>query len=265
MLVDYLKRMTRDPLFLFALVGIVIFILYYSLEDNDLPTINVSREVRIQLVEEYEAITGLQATPDVVLQLKKNYITDELLFREAVNTGMHLIDPASRASLIEKMRFRLSALVPEPSDAELVNHYAQNMNQYYTETALSFEHVYFATLPMQAEILSAKFQSGELPNGEAFVHGNKFVDISEGMLRGIFGEDFLAALHSLELGQWKGPIPSNHGFHYVSIQEKVPPQPMPFSLARNIIANDMLQMSVDQAVESKIQVLKSQYDITVDP
>jgi parvulin-like peptidyl-prolyl isomerase len=264
MLVDYLKKMTRDPLLLFALVGIIIFILYYALEDNDLPTITLSREVRVQLVEEYEAITGLQATPKAILQLEKNYITDELLFREAVNAGMHLIDPASRASLIEKMRFRLSALVPEPSDAELINYYAQNMQQYYTETALSFEHVYFATLPMNAEILSAKLQSGESPNGDKFVHGNKFVDISEGMLRGIFGEDFLTAIQSLEVMQWQGPISSNHGLHYVRLQKKVPPQPMPFSLARNIIANDLVQMSIDQAIESKIQVLKSQYEIAVD-
>jgi hypothetical protein len=111
MLVNYFKKITRDPLLLFAIVGIIIFIIYYALEDNGLPKVNFSYEVRDQLVEEYEAITGFKATPKDIVQLKKNYITDEILFRETINTGMHLIDPATRASLIEKMRFRVSALV----------------------------------------------------------------------------------------------------------------------------------------------------------
>lgn len=264
MVVNYVKKMTKDPLLLFTFIGIIVFIVYYALEDKNVPTINLSREMRMQLIEEYEAITGLRATPESTAELEKNYITDELLFREAINAGMHFIDPASRASLIEKMRFRVSALVPEPSDAELVNYYAQNIQRYYTETSLTFEHVYFTTLPIDAEALSAKFQSGESLNGDTFVHGNQFVDISEGMLRGIFGEDFLNATRSLELKKWAGPISSNHGLHYVRLLKKVPPQPMPFSLARNIIANDLIQMSIDQAVESKIQVLKSRYEIAID-
>jgi len=265
MSVNYLKQMIKDPLALFIVLGFFVFIVYDALEDDDMPSINLSNDARDKLVAEYEAITGLQASAKAIAELEKNYISDELLFREAINAGMHIIDPASRASLVEKMRFRISALVPEPSDAELLDYYAKNIQQYYTETSLSFEHIFFASLAENTQNLGAKLQLGERVNGDKFVHGNKFNDISEGMIRGIFGQRFLSALSLIQELDWQGPISSNHGFHYVRIEKKVPPRPIPFSVARNIIANDLVQMSIDQAVESKVAVLRSQYEITVDP
>jgi|GEM_PF-2131119 len=265
MVVKYFKKIIRDPLFLFVIVGALIFTVYYALEDNDQPGINLSSEARLQLVEEYQAITGLKATPEVIARLENNFITDEVLFRDAINAGMHLIDPATRSSLIEKMRFRISSLIPEPSDSELVNYYAQNMQRYYTETSFSFEHIYFIKLPVNAETFALKLQSGELLNGDRFVHGNQLTDISEGMLRGIFGDEFLTALRSLDSTQWEGPFSSNHGVHYVRLQSKTPPQPIPFVLAKNMIANDLMQIRIDQAVASKIQVLEAQYEINIEP
>jgi hypothetical protein len=262
---ESLKKIMRDPLLLFVITGVVIFAVYKGLEDNYQARINLSTEARDQLVEEYQAITGLQASPDAIAQLEKNFISDEILFREAINAGMHLIDPATRSSLIEKMRFRTSALITEPTDAELIAYYANNMQRYYTETALSFEHVFFKTLPSNAQTLAIKLQSGEVLNGDRFVHGNQFLDISEGMLRGIFGERFLSALQTLDLAQWNGPLPSTHGIHYVKLKSKKPPQPIPFATARNTIANDLIRARVEQAVESKVQDLMVQYEINIEP
>lgn len=265
MVVQYSKKFIRDPLFLFSIVGVLIFTLYYSLEDKYQATISLSSEVRIQLAEEYKAITGLKASPDVIEQLEQDFISDEILFRDAINSGMHLVDPATRSSLIEKMRFRISAMIPEPTEAEVVNHYAQNMQRYYTETLLSFEHVYFSELPTNSENLASKLQSGELLNGDRFVHGKQFSDISEGMVRGIFGNEFLTALGPLEPSHWKGPIASNHGTHYVQLKSKKPPRPIPFSVARNIIANDLMQIRISKAVEVKIEALAAQYEVNIEP
>jgi hypothetical protein len=265
MLYETLKKLTRDPFFLFVIVGMVIFSFYYGLEDKYKASVNLSSEARVQLTKEYEAITGLKATPEVITQLEKDYVTDEILFRDAINTGMHLVDPATRSSLIEKMRFRISAPISEPTDTELVNYYAKNMHRYYTQTSLSFEHAFFINTPKNADTLASKLQSGEILNADNFIHGNQFSDISEGMLRGIFGDDFLTALMSVESRQWEGPFSSNHGLHYVRLQGKKPPQPIPFSTARNIIAKDLMQIKIDKAVELKVQALVMQYDINIKP
>ena len=265
MLNEYFKNFSRDPLLLFAMFGVLIFILYYSLEGNYKPSIKLSNEVRVQLLSDYKAITGRKVTPQLIARLEKNYIADELLFREAINAGMHLIDPTTRSSLIEKMRFRISALIPEPSDAELIDYYAQNIQRYYTENSLSFEHVFFVKLPINADTVIAKLQSGESVIGDKFVHGNQFSDLSEGMLRGIFGESFLTELQALDSNQWVGPFLSNHGLHYIRLQKLTPPQPIQFLLAKNLVANDLMQLRIDQAVESKIQTLAARYEITIEP
>jgi parvulin-like peptidyl-prolyl isomerase len=265
MLIDHFKKHSRDPLLLFTVVGVLIFTLYYSLEESYQPTIRLSSTIRVQLIEDFEAITGRKVTPERIAQLEKDFIADEILFRDAISAGMHLIDPATRSSLIEKMRFRISALIQEPSDIELVDHYAQNMQRYYTETSLSFQHIYFTKLPINADRLILKLQSGELVNGDKFVHGNQFSDLSEGMLRGIFGDEFLTALKTLESMQWRGPFSSSHGLHYVRLHNKIAPQPIPFRLAKNIITNDLMQLKIEQAVASKIQFLVAQYEINIEP
>jgi hypothetical protein len=265
MLVKNSKKLMQDPFIMFAIVGIFIFFIYYSLEDKYQTSITLSSEMRAQLTAEYQAITGLKASPDVVAQLEKDFIVDEILFRDAINAGMHLIDPTTRLSLIEKMRFRISALIAHPSDVEIINYYAQNMQRYYTETSLSFEHLYFKELPKDAEKITSKLNSKLPLDGDRFMHGNQFSDMSEGMLRGIFGADFLASLRATKSQQWEGPISSNHGLHYVRLQGRTAPQPMPFSLAKNIIANDLMQIKIDQAVESKIQILITHYEINIEP
>jgi hypothetical protein len=273
MTVKYLQKFVKDPLFAFIIISAAIFSVYYLLEDNNHPRLNLSPEMRAELIEEYQAISGLKASSEVISRLEKNYITDEILFRSAVNSGMHLIDPATRSSLVEKMRFRISALIPEPTEVELVKYYAQNMQAYYTETSFSFTHLYFKDLPVyssnttsnNASNMLLKLNSGEAVQGEIFLHGNEFLVISEGMLRGILGEEFLLAISSANIDRWEGPFASNYGFHYVKLLAKTPPQPMPFSLARNIIANDLMQLETDKAVGLKVQSLVREYDINIEP
>jgi hypothetical protein len=240
-------------------------LVFESFEANQVPIIKLSTETRIQLIEDFEAITGLKARPEDITELEQNYLADELLFREALHSGIHLIDPSTRGSLIEIMRYRITVGISEPSEEELVNYYADNIQRYYTEPNLSFEHLYFSALPTNANSIVAKLRSGELIKGDIFPHGNSFAATSEGMLRGMFGENFLSSLQAIESPQWQGPIDSQYGSHYVRIQKNIPPQLMSFAMARNIIANDYMQTRVDQAVKTRIGTLESKYEINIEP
>lgn len=272
MTVKYFQKFVKDPLFIFIIISAAIFSVYYLLEENSQPQFNFSPEMRAELIQEYQEISGIKASAELIARLEKNYITDEILFRYAVDSGMYLIDPVTRSSLIEKMRFRISALVPEPTEVELVNYYAQNMQAYYTETSFSFTHLYFKNLPVysssntstSASNMLLKLNSGEAVQGEVFLHGNDFSLISEGMLRGLMGDKFLLAISSANVGQWEGPFASNYGFHFVKLLAKTPPQPMPFSVARNIIANDLIQIETDKAIDLKVQSLAHEYDINIE-
>jgi hypothetical protein len=255
----------QDPLILFIVIGTLIFAAFSGLKDDNPTSISLSSETRAYLVDEYQSVTGEQASPTTIVQLEKNYITDEILFRHAISTGMHLIDPATRSSLIEKMRFRISALVTQPSEAELVNFYAQNIQHYYTETSLSFEHLFFKTLPKEPQVLLGRLQLGKVINGDMFLHGSQFNNISEGMLRGIFGNGFLEKLQKLELNRWAGPFSSAHGQHYVRLQDKKVPKPAAFTAVKNAVANDLMQREIEQTVESKVKKLVVLYEINIEP
>jgi hypothetical protein len=238
----------QDPLILFIVIGTLIFAAFSGLKDDNPTSISLSSETRAYLVDEYQSVTGEQASPTTIVQLEKNYITDEILFRHAISTGMHLIDPATRSSLIEKMRFRISALVTQPS-----------------ETSLSFEHLFFKTLPKEPQVLLGRLQLGKVINGDMFLHGSQFNNISEGMLRGIFGNGFLEKLQKLELNRWAGPFSSAHGQHYVRLQDKKVPKPAAFTAVKNAVANDLMQREIEQTVESKVKKLVVLYEINIEP
>jgi hypothetical protein len=51
------------------LIGFFVFIVYDVLEDDDLAIINLSNDVRDQRVAEYEAITGLQASAEILINV----------------------------------------------------------------------------------------------------------------------------------------------------------------------------------------------------
>lgn len=265
MLTANIKHVPRDPVWLFILLGAAIFALYYALEDRRQPVINLSSVARSQLIDEYQSITGLKASDTIIKQLENDYITDEILFREALQSEIHLIDPTTRSSLIEKVRFRISAQVGAPTEAELIRYYADNMQRYYVDAAYSFEHVYFKKRPQNAAAISSELEAGKHITGDVFMHGSQFSGVSEEILRGAFGDRFLAEVISLEPHHWHGPITSNYGAHFVRMQRKTPARPVPFAHAKELLENDLMTLKVDEAVAAKIDSLKAQYEINIEP
>jgi peptidyl-prolyl cis-trans isomerase C len=230
-----------------------------------LPQINLSSEIRNQLIEDFESIHQISATPSDIDALEQGYLNDELLFKEALASDIHLIDPNTRSSLIDIMRFRMAAMIPIPTDAELVTFYAENIQNYYSEATLSFEHIYFVSPPSDVDMMIPKLAAGERIKGDEFVHGERFTGISAGIIGGFFGEAFLTSLQSMPISQWAGPITSRYGVHFIHVDNKIVPKPIPFLLIKEQIAADYMQAQVDRAVQTKVESLSQQYEINIEP
>ena len=257
-------RILRDPLFVFLAAGAALYAAYALLESRRSEPVRLTAQTRAAWVADYEALTGNRAGDDDLRRLEREYVAEEILFREALADGMHLRDSGVRARLVELMRLRITGLLPDPDEEQLVNHYAENLELYKSEPSISFEQVYFKELPDDAEALAAKLRDGSPIHGESFRYGLNFPRYGRSMLRGMFGQPFIAALWSAPLGEWTGPIQSTQGWHFVRPAERLPETLLPFDAVRDQVETDLRAAQIQQAVDRRVEELVLRYEVEIE-
>jgi hypothetical protein len=94
--------------------------------------------------------------------------------------------------MIAEMRLSIAGLLADPDDEALINHYAENLEHYYAEPAISFRHVYFREPPEDPAQVLSRLRDGAEIAGDFFPQGSEFRAYGRSMLRGLFGQAFLA-------------------------------------------------------------------------
>ncbi len=254
----------RDPLFAFALGGALLFVAYALTAPLRAPPVVVDAATRAALVAEFETLAGRAATPGDVERLVQRHLADELLLRDALDRGVHLDDAEVRAVLVAAMRREAAGLLPDPTDEQLVDHYASHAADYVAEDGADFAHVFFAQAPDDPAALLARLQRGEPVVGEPFVHGDDFPGYGRSMLRGLLGAGFVDALWRAPVGEWSGPIASTRGWHFVRLRARRAGQRLPFDAVRGQVEQDYLAAQIDAAVERRVAQLKARYAVRID-
>lgn len=254
-----LRRFARDPMLAFLLAGGAIFGLYALTTGGD-PVV-YSADIHQALVAEQEALTGRASTPAERQRLMDDYVADELLFREAVATSVHLSDSVTRKRLVDRMRFLAVGNPDEPTEAEMVNHYAEHMEDYRAEPKFTFEQVYFAKQPADAAGTLAALVRNEAVTGDDFWVGRQFPRYGVSMIRGIFGQPFVDRLEAVPQGQWVGPIRSPRGWHYVRKSERVAPAIMPYAEIREQVQRDLMMARTRALLDARVGELKERYGV----
>lgn len=259
-----LARLIRDPLFAFVVAGVALFVVYDVVQSRRTEPLRLTATTRTTLIADFETLTGRSARSDDIARIEREYVTDELLFRDAIDSGLHLTDGEVRRALVEKMRLRVTGPLPDPTDEELVNHYAGNVDRYRSEPAVSFEQVYFRSLPPDSENVLTRLRNGEAIAGEQFPRGRTFPRYGGSILRGMFSQPFVDALWAAPLGEWSGPLESPHGWHYVRPTGRLPAALLAFDAVREQVENDYLVALIEQAVERRVAELEQRYEVTIE-
>lgn len=259
-----LRRIVGDPLFAFLVAGLVLFALYELVSGDEDEPVQLTAGTRAALLRDFEAVAGRKAGAEDVARIEHDYIADELLFRDAIASGLHLTDGMVRGRLVEVMRLRAAGELPDPTPEELVNYYSENLERYRSEPAASFEHIYFAGQPADPAGALAALQAGRPVTGEPFPQGERFPHYGQSMLRALLGQPFVEALWAAPIGQWAGPIRSSQGWHYVLVTERLPPVLLPFDEVREQVETDFLAAAIQDAVDRRVAELEQRYEVRVE-
>ncbi|HET6607133.1 MAG TPA: peptidylprolyl isomerase [Rhodopila sp.] len=202
----------------------------------------------------------------------------ELLRQRAVAIG--ILDPATAAGedaldqAIEELLAREVA-TPTPTEEECRRYYATHPREFESEGLVHARHILFQVTPSvpipeirarAEQTLNALLQepdrfaalAAEVSNCPSGQHGGNLGQIGHGDTV----PEFEKALFRLgPTGLLRELVRTRHGFHIVSIDQRIPGKRLPFDLVRDQIAEHLRAMVEERALRQYISVLAGKADI----
>ncbi|MEM7360089.1 MAG: peptidylprolyl isomerase [Pseudomonadota bacterium] len=293
-----MRKLFAEPLFQFAVLGLLLFIIVNLLAPAQLVTDDAS-EIKIDqaALQQYlqfqqktfnaeAAARALELMPPLDEQrLVEDYVRDEALYREALALGLDDNDEIIRRRLIQKMEYLAQGFyddAPAISEEAMQDYFAANQAQYEIDAAVTFTHVFLpgtnretseseATVDpsLQAQQLLSQLNTEQVPferagrYGQRFLYNQNYVERTQQHVVTHFGQDFAKRLFELEAGSvWQGPIQSDYGTHLVMISSKTAARSPALDEVAQIVLADLQAEQRREVKATAIKTLVDKYTVT---
>ena len=261
----------KSPILHFILLGAIAFAAYTHLKPADRETITVTAQTIDALIQQRESITQNPISPEEKQNLIEGHIEDEILLREAYKRGFDKNDYRVRKRILNLMRSSLSEVIPEPSAAQLRAYYAENKERFRTSPSRSFEQVYFSFAGVNQPENPERFLQQLIGLSDISGLGDFTTTLSSRYNRtsfqttaATFGKPFAQIVFDLPLNQWRGPIESFRGIHYLRVTAEHEAELPPFEQMESYLRTDYFMQKARQSQVDKVDALRKNYDIVVE-
>jgi len=235
--IQVIRRLLREPLLHFLLIGIALFVLYDVSNGgrSDSPGKIVISAARVEALA--ENFTTVWMRPPTAAELKgliDDYVAEEVYYREGIAMGLDQDDTVIRRRLRQKMEFISDNVADSvvPTDAQLQAYLEQNADKFVRPAELTFRQVYLSVerrgnaARADAEKLLAELAAGRGPAdpaeaGDATLLPPTMESASPQAIANAFGDGFAQQVDEMPVGQWSGPVESSFGLHVVRVDERV--------------------------------------------
>ncbi len=223
-----MKRIIKEPLFQFLLIGLGLFLFY-----NMVNTEEAEKEIVIDtfLINELVAKWKMKRTREPSLQeikgLVKLYIEQEVMYREALAMNLDHNDEIIKRRLAQKMEFISDEFATslQPTEKILKEYYEKNKKNYFKPSVFSLKQVYFSENKRATAVEDAqRALEDKHPEklGDQLSLPSNYTNTASNKIAIDFGSAFAGVLDTLPLGKWTGPVRSGFGVHLVFIEDKKP-------------------------------------------
>ena len=235
------KRLVREPLLHFLLIGAGLFVAYHFTQPARDPSAS-SKEIRLSLDELAQMTVLFQSqwrrdpTPEEFNRMVDQRVQSEVLYREALGMGLDKNDEIVRRRMAQKMQFLAEdvAAAREPKSEELKSWFEKNTALFAQPARLSFRHLYFSPDRRGGQArddavkalarIAGQPEDTKLtePLADPFMFQDYYRDRAPDYLGKEFGPQFAQAVEKLPAGSWQGPIESGYGWHLVFVDSVIP-------------------------------------------
>lgn len=275
-----LKKLLREPLVHFLLLGGVLFAAHGMLAKRATtePGKIVVSQIRIDHLTEGFARTWLRApTAEELEGLIRDFIREEVYYREAMAMGLDRDDTIIRRRLQQKLEF-LSENVTDliqPTDEELRAFLQNHPDQFRSQRRFSFRQAYLSlerhrdSLAGDAGELLRQLKSSNSSDtsrlGDPFLLEHRFTNVEATEVVEQFGAKFASALGDLPLGEWQGPVESTYGIHLVFVDERTERRSPALEDVREAVRRELLNVRRLESNKKFYDDLRKRYTINIEP
>ena len=272
-----MKKLLKEPLFHFLLLGGLIFALYgmvnRSVDDDN--TILIDDFDMNNIIASWEMQWKRIPTDEELKNLIQQNIKQEIFYQEALKMKLDHNDEIIKRRLAQKMQFLSNDLasINEPSDEELQKYYDIHFTDYLTPNTFSFYQIVFSPDNRQdpqgdAEQMLTQVKNLTIPEvetkGDALPFPLFYENANAEKLNRQLGLDFSTTLVPLETGSWVGPIESGFGYHLIYLTEKTGPQIPELGNVKDDLLRDMEYDNQKKLNDLIFEELKKNYSIEFD-
>jgi len=273
----------REPLVHFLFLGTALFGLSQWLDNRAgnaaaAPSEIVVSQGRIRsLAETFKRLWNRPPTQAELEGLLRDYIREEVMYREALALGLDRDDTIVRRRLQQKIEFLADDLAAavEPTEQELSEFLAQHPESFRVDARLTFSQVFLnperrGTLleTDTASLLNELNAPSAAPDlatlGDSRMLDMHLEEVSQGDVARQFGAEFAAELFTLPLGRWQGPVKSGYGVHLVRVEGRIPGRPLPLAEVRDAVARDWTAAKRHEIKETHYQTLLRRYSVSIE-
>jgi hypothetical protein len=277
-----IRRLLREPLLQFLVVGLVLFAGYRLLNRNPGPreqperielTADDLRQIRIAwLAQGRSALTS-----EEMQSLVDAKVREEVLYREALALGLDKDDTIVKRRMAQKMEFLFEdvAALREPTVDDLKVWFDKNSERFRLPARVTFRHLYFspdrrgprtrADAAQGLEKLAGK--PGDSPDTTAladrFMFQDYYADRSFDDVAKTFGPPFARALFQITPGSWAGPIESGYGWHLVWLDALTPARVPPFDEVEPDVKTGWIEDQRTQIRQRAFEAMRTRYQVVM--
>lgn len=269
----FIRRLLREPMLHFVVLGGLFFLIWWSTH----PAAQRD-ETRIVVapadVQRLRALAARQwghaPDPKDTRALVDAYVREEILYREALASGLDRDDVVIRRRLVQKMDSLAQSDLSEPTPAELEAYWKSHAADYALGTRIRMEQIFFSAdlrgkkAPADAAAALATLSQGANASaGDPFMLPRVAEHQTQQAIARDYGDAFARRVFELPQGVWQGPLVSTLGVHLVRVDARDEGPAASFDAVRDRVRQDWLQQRQTQAQQTAYAQLRKRYTVDV--
>ena len=272
-----IRRLLREPLLHFALLGAAIFGAYRLVAPpvSDASEILITADRIASITAQFSASHGGRPPRENELQGAVDaYVRDEMLYREGLALGLDRDDPVVRNRIRQKADLLSEdALASEPSDRDLEAYLAAHQAEFDIPGRVSFQQIYIDPgrhrgddLTMVVTTIRQALTLGKHPGtlGDRTLLPATMTDALPHHIEAAFGNDFAKQLAAIDGDGWQGPLTTSYGLHLARITHRGEPTRATLADARDVVTREWSRAQTAKRKEQFYQMLAERYTVRVE-
>lgn len=269
----FFRRLLREPLVHFAVIGGLLFLAFGRSGEatRGSAQIVVGRADVDRIAAGFRSTWARAPSSSELQGAINDFVREEVLYRTGLGLGLDRDDTIVRRRIRQKMEFFFEDTIPPPTEAELRAFFDANADKFREEPRLALRQIFFSERrpdpAADARAVLARLGEGD-PTAEAagdpLLLPAEFGLLPLARIRAQYGDSFVAAARDLEPGRWAGPLKSAYGWHLVRVTAHEPAWLPTYETVRGVVQREWYAARRASVVDEQYRKLLSRFRVRVE-